>query len=147
MRVSSEEESTDLPFVEERSKKPDTSKPTGRPMFSHIFPMIRIVKCVSPQKLPSSVQSRPEAQGDRIYLPPEIGDALMADHEVFNEENESVQELCYYWIQGNSTQNKTAQDTMKSLQKFVPSDQKPGIVHTANSRITQTYVAGVHSRL
>ena len=30
MRVCSEEESTELPFIAERSKMPNTSKPTGR---------------------------------------------------------------------------------------------------------------------
>ena len=30
MRVSSDEETTDLPLIAERSKRPNTSKPTGK---------------------------------------------------------------------------------------------------------------------
>ena len=62
-RVSSEEESTDLPFVAERFQRPNTSKQSGSTMFLHIFPKIRSVR------YPSSVQERPDARGDRIHLP------------------------------------------------------------------------------
>ena len=47
MRVSPEEESTDLPFIAERSKRPNTSKQFAATMFLHTFPKIRIVKSVS----------------------------------------------------------------------------------------------------
>ena len=53
MRVSSEEESTDLPSVANRSRRPNTSKPTGRQnVFLHIFVKIRLVKLARSQKLP-----------------------------------------------------------------------------------------------
>ena len=61
----------------------------------------------------------------------------MADHSLLSEENESrlqhrhavvVHDLCSYWICCVPTQNKTAQKTMKRLQKFVQADQKPGIL-------------------
>ena len=34
--------------------------------------------------------------------------------------------------QGFPTRNKTVQETMRCLQKFLPSDQKPGTIHTDN---------------
>ena len=47
MRMSSEAESTDLPFVAEGSKRPHTTKSTVCHMFIHISPKIYIVKFVS----------------------------------------------------------------------------------------------------
>ena len=49
MRVSSEEVSTDLPLIQERSQGPDTSKPGGRHtvFVLHIFLKILTVKSVS----------------------------------------------------------------------------------------------------
>ena len=53
MRVSSEEEPTDLPVVVEKSKRPPTSKPTGRHhKFSHISPKIRIENLVNSRRQP-----------------------------------------------------------------------------------------------
>ena len=48
MRVGTEEESTDLPFIAERSKKPNTSKPNTNPDDPN-------VKFASLQKLPDLV--------------------------------------------------------------------------------------------
>ena len=87
-------------------------------------------------------RSRPEARGDRTHHSHTCGDAIEADHKVLNEENESrlqrrcavrEQDLYSYWIQSYPTENKTAQETMKSLQKFVPPDHKPSIIQTDNS--------------
>ena len=36
-------------------------------------------------------------------------------------------------MQSYPMKGKTAQDTMKSVPKFVPQDQKPGLIHTENS--------------
>ena len=44
-----------------------------------------------------------------------------------------VQDLSPYWIQCHLTKSKIAQETMNSLQKFMPPDQKPGMIHTDNS--------------
>ena len=53
MRVSSEEESTDLPSFAERSKRQNTSKPFGRHKgFFNISPKIGILKLVSSRRLP-----------------------------------------------------------------------------------------------
>ena len=61
-------------------------------------------------------------------------DATTADHKVLSEENESrfqhrsavvVQDL-----KGYPTKNKTVQEPMTCLQKFVPPGQKPGIILT-----------------
>ena len=70
------------------------------------------------------------------------GDATTADHEGLSDENESrlqhrcavvVKDLYSYWIECNPTKNKAAQETMKSLLKCSPLDQKPGVMHTDNS--------------
>ena len=54
-----------------------------------------------------------------------VGDATTADQRVLNEENDSrlqhryavvVQDLDFYEIQSCPTKNKSAQETMKSLQ-------------------------------
>ena len=37
-RVSSDEETTDLPFTAERSRRPNTSKPTGKHNVFYTFP-------------------------------------------------------------------------------------------------------------
>ena len=87
-------------------------------------------------------RSCPEARGDRTHHSQTCGDAITANHKVLNEENESrlqrrcalrEQDLYSYWIQSYPTENNTAQEAMKSLQKFVPPDHKPGIIQTDNS--------------
>ena len=39
----------------------------------------------------------------------------------------------FSWDSKPPNEKKTAQETMKSLQKFLPPDQKPGVVHTDNA--------------
>ena len=64
--MSSEEESTDLPSIAERSKRPNTSKPTGRHnVFTH-FQTMWIVKFVRSRTLPDLL----------------AGTAATADHKV-----------------------------------------------------------------
>ena len=75
MRVSFEFESTVLPVLAERSKRPNTSKPTGRHNdFTNRAPR----------------RNGPDAGGDRVHLPQNFGDALTAGHKVLNEDNESL---------------------------------------------------------
>ena len=53
MRVSSDEESTDLPVFAERPQRPNTRTPTDRHnVFTHFPQTIRIVKSVSSRRLP-----------------------------------------------------------------------------------------------
>ena len=71
-----------------------------------------------------------------------FGGARTANHNVLNEENESrLQHRCAVVVQIFSLievkatpyeKKKAEQETMKSFQKHVPPDQKPGI-HTDNS--------------
>ena len=84
---------------------------------------------------------RADARGDRIHLPQILGEAITADHRGPNEESESrlqhryavvVQDFHSYRIQSYPKKNEIAQGTMNSLHKFVPPDQRPGIVHTDN---------------
>ena len=44
-----------------------------------------------------------------------------------------VQNLCSFCFQSYSTKNQTAQETVKCLQTFAPTDQKPVIIHRDNS--------------
>ena len=70
MELSSKEESNDLPFVAERSKRPNTSKPTGRHnVFTHVpkDPHCQICELMKTTRAPS--RNRPDARGDRIHQP------------------------------------------------------------------------------
>ena len=69
MRVSSEEESTNLPFVADRAKRPNTSKPTGRhSIFAHFpkGPNSEVCKITETTRTPC--RNRLGARGDRIRL-------------------------------------------------------------------------------
>ena len=135
MRVSSEEESTDLPFIANGSKRPNTSKPTGR---RNVFRKIRIVKVCrltkttrAPCRGPPGCTRRPCSSSTNI-----------GRCTVLNEENEAraqhrctvvVQDHYSYWFQRYPPKNDTAQETMICLQKLVPPGQKPGTMHRDNS--------------
>ena len=120
VRVSSEGESTDLPFGAERSRRSNTSVPIGRHnVFSHFE------VCKLPKTTRAPFRNRPEARGPRRIT-----------NFFLNEENEShvqhlyaivAQDLCSCWIQSYPTKN---QEEVKYLQKFVPPSQKLAIVHS-----------------
>ena len=44
-----------------------------------------------------------------------------------------VKDLCSRWIQSCPTEHKTVEETMKSLQKFVPPEQEPSVIYTDSS--------------
>ena len=71
-----------------------------------------------------------------------MGDATTADHKVPNKENESRLQRRYavagagplFWLDPKlPNENKSSQEPMKTLQKFMPPDQKPDNIHTDNS--------------
>ena len=71
-----------------------------------------------------------------------FADIVSADQKILNEDSESrlhhryavvVRDLFADWIQAYPTQSKTAHDTKKSLQRFLPLDPKTGTVYTENS--------------
>ena len=68
-------------------------------------------------------RKRQEARGDNIHLPRKFGDATATDLKVFTKENYTV-------VVQDLTKNKTAQEMMDSLQKFVPPHQKHRIIQT-----------------
>ena len=84
-------------------------------------------------------RNRPEARGYRVHHPPTVGEVKTLKLSV--ERTSLVcsivgQSWCMTLILigfQRSPTKKTAQETMKSLQKFLPSDQKPGVVHTHSS--------------
>ena len=83
IRVSSEEESTDLPSVANRSKRPNTSKQlAGKMFFTHFRkdPTCEVCKITKTTRALS--KSRPEARGDRTRHPRMFSDAITADHGV-----------------------------------------------------------------
>ena len=86
MRVSSDEESTDLPTIANKSKRPNTSE-RAQSVYT-VSQKIRIVKFVSSRQLPE--RNRPEARGDRCHHPQMFGDATTADHKVVSKEIESL---------------------------------------------------------
>ena len=67
---------------------------------------------------------------------------ITADHKVLDEEQESrlhqryavvVQDLTTQWIQSYPSKTKSAQDTQRSLRKFLRPEENPGSTHTDNS--------------
>ena len=125
MRVSFEEASTDL-LVYRRNVQETKHKQANWQ-----------TKCV----YTFSQGSERQAQGDCIHLPHKFGDAT-ADHQVLSDGNESrfqhrfalvEQDPCTHCIHSYPTKNQTAPETMKCLQKFVPPDQKPGLIQSDNS--------------
>ena len=90
MRVRSEEESNDLPLFAEKSKRPTTSKSTGK---HNVFTLVpkdpdcEVWKITKTTRAPFT--KRQDERRDRIQLPQNFGDAMTADHKVLNEENES----------------------------------------------------------
>ena len=71
-----------------------------------------------------------------------FGDLITADHRVLSENCESrnnhryaivVQESATQWSPVVTVQNKTSQETQRSLQKFLEPDRKPRVIYTDNS--------------
>ena len=124
LRVSSNKESTDILVFAEGSKRSNTSKPTGRHIVLTHFSKDPDCGLTKTTRAPCS--NRPDARGDRVHHPQKFGDAVKADHEVLNDENDSrLQHRCAgffysFRIQSYPTQSKTAQETINCLQKFVP---------------------------
>ena len=72
--------------------------------------------------------------GEVVPRADNFGDLITADHKVLSDNCESrnnhryavvVQDLATQWIQGVSVQNKTSQETQRSLQKFLEPERKP----------------------
>ena len=83
-----------------------------------------------------------ESREDRIPQAAQFGDVITAGHKVLSEENESrlhhryevvVQDLGTQWSQSCPRRNKNAQDTMRSLQRFLPPESKLGVIYIDNS--------------
>ena len=88
--MSSEEESNDLPSVAERSKRPDTAKPTGKHSVFHTCFQRSELRTRSVNKTTlAPCESRTEARRDRIHHPQNFRAAVSADQKVLKEESES----------------------------------------------------------
>ena len=70
------------------------------------------------------------------------GDLITADHKVLCDNCESrnnhryavvVQDLATQWIQAFWCENKTSEETQRSLQKFLEPERKPKVIYTDNS--------------
>ena len=80
--------------------------------------------------------------GDAVPRAANFGDLITADHKVLSDNNESrnnhryafvVQNLATQWIQAYPCKNKTSQETLRSLQKFLEPERKPKVIYTDNS--------------
>ena len=140
LRVSSEEESTVLSKKDFR--RPNTSEPTGRHIFTHFPKDPDWEVCKLTDTTRALCRNCPEARGDRIHLPQKIGDGKMVDSKVVKEEErisfysivaQTWRRTFFFLIQCYPTKNKIAQETMTNLQKFLPPDQKPGMINTETS--------------
>ena len=90
MKVSSEEESTDLLVFADRSKRPITRKLTGRHNAFTLFlkdPNCEV--CELTRTTGAPCRNRPEAGGCCTRHPPKFSNARTADHQFLNEERES----------------------------------------------------------
>ena len=83
-----------------------------------------------------------DAQAKAVSRADNFGDLITADHKVLSDNCESrnnhryavvVQDLATQWIQAYACQNKTSQETQRSLQKFLEPERKPKVIYTDNS--------------
>ena len=112
MRVSSEEESTDLHVSAEMSKRPNTSKQTGR---HKVFtPLPEDLNC-QVRKLTKTTRAPCrnclEARGGRTHLLQTFGDATTADHKVLKKKRISLvgivtQSWCRIFLLGFNATHK-----------------------------------------
>ena len=80
--------------------------------------------------------------GEAVPRAANFGDLITADHKVPSDNCESrnnhryavvVQDLATQWIQAYPCNNKTSQETQRSLQKFLEPERKPKVINTDNS--------------
>ena len=80
--------------------------------------------------------------GEAVPRAVNFGDLITEDHKVLSDNCESrnnhryavvVQDLATQWIQAYPCQNKTSQETQRSLQKFLEPERKPKVIYTDNS--------------
>ena len=116
LRVSSEEESIDLLFIADTSRRPNRKKPTGRHNVSAHLPKdpdCEVCKFTHTTRAPC--RNRPEARKYRVHHSQTFGDATRADHYFPKEENESrLQHRCvvvvedlYILLGFNAAQRRT----------------------------------------
>ena len=81
-------------------------------------------------------------KGEAVPRADNCGDLITADHKVLSDNCESrnnhryavvVQDLATEWIQAYPCNNKTSQETQRSLQKFLEPERKPKVIYTDNS--------------
>ena len=80
--------------------------------------------------------------GEAVPRAVNFGDLITPDHKVLSNNCESrnnhryavvVQDLATQWIQAYPCENKTSQETQRSLQKFLEPERKPKVIYTDNS--------------
>ena len=80
--------------------------------------------------------------GEAVPRAENFGDLITADHKVLSDSCESrnnhrdavvVQDLATQWIQAYPCENRTSQETQRSLQKFLEPERKPKVIYTDNS--------------
>ena len=80
--------------------------------------------------------------GEAVLRAEKLGDLITADHKVLSDSCESrnnhryavvVQDLAAQWIQAYPCKNKTSQETLRRLQKFLEPERKPKVIYTDNS--------------
>ena len=81
-------------------------------------------------------------KGEAVPRAVNFGDLITADHKVLSDNCESrnnhryavvVLDLATRWIQAYPCENKTSQETQRSLQKFLEPERKPKVIYTDNS--------------
>ena len=80
-------------------------------------------------------------KGEAVPRADNFGDLITADHKVLSDNCESrnnhryavvVQDLATQWIQAYPCENKTSQETQRSLQKILEPERKPKVIYTDN---------------
>ena len=81
-------------------------------------------------------------KGEAVPRADNFGVLITADHKVLSENCESrnnhryavvIQDLATQWIQAYPCKNKTSQETLRSLQKFLEPERKPKVIYTDKS--------------
>ena len=108
-------------------------------VYTH-FPKDRNCKICKRTKITAAPCRR--RNGEAVPRAVNFGDLITADHKVLSDNCESrnnhrfavvVQDLATRWIQAYPCENKTSQETQRSLQKFLEPERKPKVIYTDSS--------------
>ena len=129
------------PVVAQRPKGSNRSA-SMHDVFAHFPKDPKCDVCKLTKIVRAQCRRQPDARIDQVFGAKKFADIVSAEQKILNEDKESrlhhryavvVRDLFADWIQTYPTQSKTAHDTKKSFQRFLPLDPKTGTLYTENS--------------